>query len=92
MTNVVLTFELYFLVYNLQNLTNEADIKTMKRLMNDKAFLENYLSFNILNVAPYFRFDWNTRVKYNKLPNSGETATPKEPYEETIKELIKVSK
>jgi hypothetical protein len=78
---VVLTSELYFLVYNLQNLTNEQDIKTMKKLMNDKAFLENYLSFNILNVAPYFRFDWNTRVKYNKLPNVEDTHEMKEPYE-----------
>lgn len=91
MTNVVLTSELYFLVYNLQNLANEQDIKQLKRLLSDKPFLENYLSFQILNVAPNFQFDWNQRLKFKKLDNTGEPSVL-EPYALTIEALQKISR
>ena len=91
MTNVVLTTELYFLVYNLQTLAHEEEIKQLKRLMADKAFLENYLTFQILIVAPNFQFDWNQRLKFKKFEDSGDPSVLK-PYGLTIEALQKISR
>jgi hypothetical protein len=46
----VLEGELYFLVYNLTSSTNEISIQKLKKLMNDKAFLENHLHMGKLNI------------------------------------------
>ena len=60
-TNLVLSQELYFLVYNLASSTHQSDIIKIKKLMGDKSFLENHLHMNKLNISPLFQFDVNQR-------------------------------
>lgn len=90
-TNLVLTSELYFLCYNLQTSEHESDIKKLRQLMNDKAFLENQLHMDLLNITPAFQFDVNFRNKFKRTSQDAMYSI-QQPYENTIKELVKVSK
>lgn len=65
--NSVLEGELYFLVYNLTSVANEDKIQLLKKMMNDKAFLENCLTMDTLALEPQYKFDVNYRNKYAKI-------------------------
>lgn len=59
--------------------------------MGDKAFLENHLHMNKLNISPQFQFDVNQRNKFSRTSTEPLYCT-NEPYSMTIQSLIKVSK
>ena len=50
--NNVLEGELYFLVYNLTSVANEDKIQLLKKMMNDRAFLENCLTMDQVALEP----------------------------------------
>lgn len=90
-TNLVLSSEVYFLVYNLQTSNQEADIKKLRTLMNNQAFLENLLPMSKLNINAQFQFDVNVRNKHERV-SKAPVPSVQQPYESTIRELVKLSK
>jgi hypothetical protein len=50
-TNLILDSELYFLIFNLTSLSEEDNIIVLKRIMSNRAFLENHLPMKELNIA-----------------------------------------
>lgn len=45
---------MYFLVYNLTSVANEDKIHLLKKMMSDRAFLENCLTMESVQIEPQF--------------------------------------
>ena len=54
MVNNVLEDELYFVIFNITASFLEPQIQQLKKVMNDKALLENRLPMSRLSIAPQF--------------------------------------
>ena len=90
-TNLTLDSEVYFLIFNLTSLSEEDNIIILKRIMGNRAFLENHLPMSELNIANQFQFDVNYRNKFRRC-KTGEMYTVPQPFNLSIQNLIEISK
>lgn len=65
-TNLILSKELYFLVFHLTSATLETQQRILRKVMFSNEFLENTLPITNLKLSPQFQFDVNYRLEFKK--------------------------
>ena len=73
-TNIVLSDELYFLVFNVISNCYRNDLQKLQYIMNTVSILENKLPIHKLNLDPEFQFDLPTRNKYQRVEATSQAS------------------